>query len=168
MLKKRLSILFLFLLTGLFVTGCATPKTVALSTTEGMPFCQSDVSGQFTGVSTEKATDLLRRAENDGCWEPAMLSALDAGVKLSNTELVKGLTYFNRQQTQATFNRLIEQYLESLIDGRIDYGEDQRRLLEVYSRQAIRNARSQESSQLKLVQQVSWRLDRPMYAQLFE
>ncbi len=168
-MKKSIAPTLVMLMAAVLLSGCLAKRKLAASSPDvTVPICQKEFPREFKGVSSENAVDLLRQAESDGCWEPALLSALEAQVTLPASELVKGLKHFNRQQTSGTFDKLTEQYLTSLSDGRIAYGDDERRLLEAYSRHTIRNAHSQESQQLRLVQQVSWRLDRDLYARLFE
>lgn len=155
------------LLTLLLSAGCAvTGKPEPLVTT--VPVCQQDFSQEFKDFTSEQSIELLLIAETEGCWDTAITAAFDAKASLPESELVKALKRFNRQESSSLFDQAAESYLTELVEGHIAYGEKQQRFLESYSRNAINKARSQSSQQLRLAQQVSWRLDRVMYARLFE
>jgi len=155
-------LLSLFLLAGCAANGKAKPIVATV------PVCQQDFNRVFKDFNPGQSAELLRAAQNKGCWDSAVAGALEAKIPLSETELAKALKYFNRQETMELFDQTAENYFTALAEGRIAYGVEQQRFLEAYSRNAINNARSQNSQQLRLVQQVSWRLDRVMYARLFE
>lgn len=162
-LLTSLSLMMLILL-----AGCAPPKAAAPSVSLVEDICRADVSLQLKNLSSADTGSLLARAAAGGCWESAITAALENDVALPQAELIKGLKHFNRAQSSAIFDHLVEHYLTAMAGGQIAYGEKEQRLLEAYSRHAIRNARSQESPPLRLVQQICWRLDRPLYARLFE
>jgi len=155
-------ILSLFLLAGCAAKGKAKPIVTTV------PVCQQNFSREFKDFTPGKSAELLRSAQREGCWNFAITAALEAKISLSEAELTKALKYFNRQETTELFDRAAEDYFTALAEGQIAYGEEQQRFLEAYSRNAINRARNQNSQQLRLIQQVSWRLDRVMYARLFE
>lgn len=167
---RYLYIALLVSLVAIFQTGCAAKQNVEpIASLSPIPICQKDLRAQFSSASSEEEVEsLLTEAEQGGCWEHAYLESLKAQAAISEKQLAKGLKHFNRQQSGTTFDEIAAKYLTALVDGRIAYGDEQQRWLEAYSRYSIRNARSQNSQQLRLVQQVCWRLDRPLYTRLFD
>ena len=166
---RSLGVIFLISLAAIFQAGCAGKHKPELVTNlTQIPVCQIDLSKELESASGKKVESILAEAEQGGCWERAYLESLKSNAAMSEKQLTKGLQHFNRQQTYKTFAVVAEKYLLALVEGRIVYGEDQQRWLEAYSRYAIRAARSQESAQLRIAQQVCWRLDRPLYTRLFE
>ncbi len=168
-MKIRIVSFAVLLTIGIFLAGCAGSTQKNLSPQiAAKPFCQKNFAQEFKEVGAYQAGRLLTAAEQEGCWEQAMTAALESDSVLPEEQLVRALEYYNRNQTRQAFDQTAKHYLKALVDAEVVFEENQRRFLEAYSREAIRSARSQKSPQLRLVQQVCWRLDRAMYARLFE
>lgn len=167
-----LHLLFIFFMT--IVWGCApqsVSSTVDKVVAAPMSICNQEMAGQVAALGDAEVDDFLARADAEGgevCWSKAVSAALEQQKTVPRTHLVKALDAFNRNATTADFHRSVGQYLSGLAEQQASYSLDDRRLLEAYSRYVIRTARSQDDPHLKTAQLACARLDRALYARLFE
>ncbi len=162
----------LLLTVQLFCWGCAAQKPIAeVMEPVEENICGVDMSGRVAQLETGDVGSFLERAEEEGgvaCWGEAVQAALMQGRSVPREHLVKALDIFNRNVTVDDFHLAVGQYLRGLADDSRSYAEEDRQLLEAYSRYVIRTARSQDDENLKLAQMACARLDRALYERLFE
>lgn len=168
---QKISLCMFLLVTQALVWGCASHKPVVVTEETAERICGTGLTDQVANLETREVGDFLLRAYVEGgvtCWSEAVQSALEQGKPVPQDQLVKALDAFNRNATANDFHRAVGQYLRGLADHGGSYTEDDRRLLEAYSRYVIRTARSQDDTNLQLAQTACARLDRTLHARLFE
>ncbi len=175
-MKKQILEMFglcsLLLSVQLLVWGCTPLKTDAV-TIAPVPIsvCAGEMVDRVAGLEADTVGSFLQAAEQEGgaaCWSEAVQAALIQGKPVPPAHLVKALDAFNRNATAGDFHRAVGQYLRGLADGDGSYTQADQRLLEAYSRYVIRTANSQDDNNLQLAQMACARLDRALYARLFE
>jgi hypothetical protein len=164
---QKVSLCTLLLVTQFLVWGCASHKLEVVAER----ICGAGLGERVESLEAHEVGDLLARADAEGgaiCWSEAVQLALEQDKSIPKVQLTKAIDAFNRNATASDFHRAVGQYLRGLAGHDGSYTEDDRRLLEAYSRYVIRTARSQDDANLHLAQTACARLDRVLYARLFE
>ena len=124
------------------------------------------------GFSDNELAELLDKALEEGrvdeCWMPLMREALSAKRDIPHRHLAKAVKVFNRRRHETLFHIAVYRYLADLAGGRGEYRAQDRRLLETYSSYLINNAGSSSDENLRQAMLLCRKLDRDLYAQLFE
>jgi hypothetical protein len=102
------------------------------------------------------------------CWIPLMQKALDQKDDLPLAHLANALKVFNKQRHQRYFHLATYRYFSALIKGSRPYGPEDRQLLEMYCRYVINVAANVQDPNLSNAKLLCRRLDRDLYARLFE
>jgi hypothetical protein len=169
---KMFGLCMLLLTTQFIAWGCSPLKSSPV-TTESVAahVCDGGMMNRVAELEPYAVGPFLNAAKEEGgvaCWSEAIQAALLQDKPIPREQQVKALDVFNRKATSGDFHRVVGQYLHGLADDSRSYTEEDRRLLEAYSRYVIRTAYSQDDANLQLAQTACARLDRALYARLFE
>ena len=163
-------VLVICLLGAWFIAGCVTQKkaTVVLA----KPTCEEALSGRLRILSDSEVGDLLDKALRedriDGCWIPLMEISLTENRGIPRKHLVKAVKVFNKHSYEALFHMAVHRYFADIAKGASRYREEDRKLLGAYCSYLINSVVSAEDQNLKQAKLLCRKIDRDLYARLFE
>jgi len=170
-LKKTIPInlAVVLILTATFF-GCTGLRKAAVIMPQ--PTCAEAVGSGIRNTSDNDLTALLDESQGedrrDSCWVPLVKLGLDDKRDIPRAHLAKAIKVFNKREHEAYFHKAVYRYFADLSKNRSGFRPEDRRLLQAYSSYLINSVRSQEDPNLKQAKLLCKRLDRNLYAKLFE
>ena len=170
-LKKTISVnLAVVLISMATFFGCTGLRKAAVV----MPqlTCAEAVGSSIHNISDNELAALLDESQGedrrDSCWVPLVKLGLDDKRDIPRAHLVTAVKVFNQREHEAYFHKAVYRYFADLSKNRSGFRPEDRRLLQAYSSYLINSAHSQEDPNLKQAKLLCKRLDRNLYAKLFE
>ena len=168
---KRISILIasgIILLTG--ALGCFGQKRAAVVMPETT--CSEALASGLQNYSDNEIAELLDESlvekDVDGCWIPMMTYSLNENRDIPHRHLVEAVKVFNKRRYGNLFHKAMYRYFAALSENPDNYRPEDKRLLEEYLSYLINSAESSRDKHLRQAKLVSRKLDRNLYARLFE
>ena len=166
--------IFSVMSTGLFIvmllTSCLAPKKVAPLPPQ--PICSEALEEGLSSLTNNQLSALLEEAEDqnrlEDCWIPLVKGCLDENRDISREHLVKAVKTFNQQQYEPYFHKSLYRYFADITKNPSEYRPADRKLLELYCSYLINNARSHRDTNLRQTKLLCRKLDRNLYARIFE
>lgn len=169
--KKTISMsvaVLLFSMTAFI--GCAGTKRVAV--VKPQPSCTEALRSDLHIISDNGLVSLLNESQGedgpDDCWIPLVKLGLDNNRDIPRAHLAEAVKIFNQQEHEAYFHKAVYRYFADLSKNPSAFRTEDRKLLQAYCSYLISSARSQQDPNLQQAKLICKRLDRSLYARLFE
>ncbi|RJQ48792.1 MAG: hypothetical protein C4530_24160 [Desulfobacteraceae bacterium] len=164
----------LLLSAGLFLAasllGCTASRKAAVI--KPAPNCTEALAGSFNDLSENELSDLLDQTSSEtrleSCWIPLMKKGLDDNRDIPHAHLLKAVKVFNKKQHEVYFHKAVYRYLAGLTQTPNRYRMEDRNLLETYCSYLINSAATSKDERLDHAKVLCRKLDRDLYAGLFE
>ena len=158
----------IFLISGVF--GCVGQKRMSVIKPE--PTCAEALAAGIKAYSDYEIAQLLDSAlENkdmDGCWIPLVKQCLDDKREIPARHLVEAVKTLNTNRHEDYFHKAVYRYFAGLAENPEKYRPEDRRFLETYLSFLINTAESNRDKHLGQAKLLCQKLDRNLYARLFE